>query len=565
MIVLKRAAITVGLFSATLAIVLPIWKYGSPIGHDSRYHLLWATEFIESLSSGILYPRWLPDVNAGLGSPTFIFYSPLFYYVTALFWPLIGSVPRALDLATTAALLASGVAAYRYLRNGLGRGPAFLGALAMMALPYRVADLYQRSAYPEFMAFVWPPLAFMALWAIVNASTAQTVRLAAACLAAVTAGLAVTHLLSLMIWGPVFALAGAVTGRPGRRIATLCRSWLALAAGLGLAAVYLLPAYLERAFVRIEDLYWAKPENHTLFSTALTGKELFALFNATVSRIACWEAVLVAVAAAAALWPGGGRPWWRADPQASLKEVATSRLPVFGATVLAACAFAFMLPWSAPVWRHLPLLPTIQFPWRLLAIVTVAAALLVACAAARLADSRAPVVARGLAAAALLLFAANLLVSWLDILAPSTLDSVEAARRAADRERQDVTEYLPRDAFRRPKGDEPALHVPRATTLAPGGKVDVAAWEPTRRMLVVRTPQASRLRVGTFFYTGWRATVDGESVPIIVGPYGVIEIGVPAGQHLVEVRFESTLLRQAGLALSLTSGLALVAWVMAAV
>src|SRR5262245_46085600 len=205
---LKRAFVAACLSSVALTIVLPIWKYGSPSGHDSHYHLLWADQFIESLSNGVLYPRWLPSSNSGLGSPTFIFYSPLPYYVAALLWPLTGFVSRALDLATTVALLASGVVFYRYLRTGVSRGPALLGAFAIMALPYRVADLYLRSAYPEFMGFIWPPLVFMALRAIACASTPRAARLAAAGLALATAALAVTHLVSLMIWGPVFALTG---------------------------------------------------------------------------------------------------------------------------------------------------------------------------------------------------------------------------------------------------------------------------------------------------------------------------------------------------------------------
>jgi hypothetical protein len=548
---LKRAFVAAGLSAVALAVVLPIWKYGSPSGHDSQYHLLWADQFIESLSSGVLYPRWLPSSNSGLGSPTFIFYSPLPYYVAALLWPLTGSVSRALDLATTAALLASGVVAYRYLRNGVSRGPAFMGAFAIMALPYRVTDLYLRSAYPEFMGFVWPPLVFMAFRAIACASTPHAARLAAAGLAVATAGLAVTHLVSLMIWGPVFALMGIMCGRKGQRIATLRLTWGGLAAGLGLSAVYLLPAYLERSFVQIEKLYRHRAEDNTLFSTPLNASS----FNGTISLIACWEVALIAAAAAAVLLRGAGRPW-RTVVRTPLQKVAIDRLPVLGAVILGVCGFTLMLPWSAPLWRHLPLFSTIQFPWRLLVIVTPTAALLVACATERLVTARAPVISRGLAAVALLLFGANLIVSRLAI-HQSTLDPVEATRLTAGWQWPDAPEYRPKHAFPQLNRDEPIPHMPQATILVPGGTVDVTTWDPTRRVLAIRAPDTGSLQIGTFFYPGWRATVDGKTAPILIGEHGIISLNIPAGQYLVELQFASTGVRHAGLILSLTTAVAL--------
>lgn len=320
--------------------------------------------------------------------------------------------------------------------------------------------------------------------------------------------------------------------------------------------MYLLPAYLERPFVQIDQLYFHRAEDNTLFSTSTPPNA--RSFNATVSWIACWEAALVAAAAAAVLWPGAGRPW-RTEARAS-RKVAIDQLPVLGAVLLAVCAFTLMLPWSAPLWRHLPALPTIQFPWRLLVIVTPMAALLVACAAERLITARAPVMSRGLAAVALLLFCANLIVSC-RVITHSTLDHVKATRLTADRQWQDAREFRPRHAFPQLKRYELILPMPQARILVPGGTVDVTTWDPTRRMLAIRAPEAGSLQIGTFFYPGWRASVDGKTAPILIGEHGIIELNVPAGQYFVELRFESTGVRRAGLILSLTTALALAVWV----
>jgi hypothetical protein len=543
------------LVAATVVLTAPIARNGSPVGRDSHYHFLWAAQFIDSLAAGVPYPRWLPDVNRGLGNPTFIFYGPLLYYLAAALYPLAGSVPRALDLAAAATLLASGAAAYRYLRGGLDRGPALLGAVALMALPYPLFDLYRRSALAEFAAFVWPPLAFLAMRRLVRAPTARAAGPAAAGVAAATAGLALTHLPSLVVWGPLFAAGAFAAVPPGRRAAAVGRAWGALALGLGLAGLYLVPAAAERPLVQMEWLDWvARPEEHTLFAT---GMRFGPVTNARASVIACWELSLAVVAAAAALWPGGGRPWLETQP-GSAGERGGATVPVAGAAAAAVGAFALMTPLSIPLWKLLPFLGAIQFPWRLLVILTPAAALLLACGAARVTAPGAPAAARALAAAALVLFGANLVVSQRMVVQPAYHSGAEAAQLAGNAGARDAREYRPRGA--------PAEEIPRwpqATSLAPGARVRVVAWHPVRRVIAVDAAEGAPLRVGTFLYPGWRAAVDGSPAPLSAGPDGIIEVAVPAGSHVVELRFGQTPTRLAGLALSAASAACLLAWALA--
>ncbi len=557
---LPRAVAAAGLIAATLLLMAPIAWHGSPIGHDSHLHLVWAAQFADSLAAGVLYPRWLPDVNAGLGNPTFVFYPPLLYYLAAAGYWLTGSVPRGLDLAAGLLLFLSGLAAYRYLRAGLGRAASLVGTVALMALPYRLLDLYERAAVAEFAAFVWPPLGLLALRALARASTFHEAGPPAVGLAGATAGLALTHLPSLVLWGPLLALAalapasaaptdGLNDRETDGRGATILRAWVALALGLGAAAVYLLPAFAERPLVQLEWLDWvARAEAHTLFSTDMPHREAMAAFNHRVSVLACWTSALAAVAAVAALWPGDPRPWRQGRGGAGL--------PVAGTAALAAITFGMMTSWSAPLWTTLPILPSIQFPWRLLLVLTPATALLVACAAARVTAAGTPAPARALGAAALLLFGVILVVSAREIVAPASLDTPQASRIAGDTAgAQDAAEYRPRGA---PAAGFPRL--PRAESLAPGGRAEVLAWTPARRVVVVEGEAAGRLRVATFLYAGWRGAIDGRPLPLEAGEAGVIEAQVPAGRHVVELRFGVTPVRAAGTVVSAISLAALIGW-----
>ena len=68
---------------------LPVLITGFPaLTHDGRVHEVWYTNFAAQFWSGDLYPRWLQNVDMGLGGPTFFFYPPTPFFITSLFQPI---------------------------------------------------------------------------------------------------------------------------------------------------------------------------------------------------------------------------------------------------------------------------------------------------------------------------------------------------------------------------------------------------------------------------------------------------------------------------------------------
>src|SRR3990172_3372539 len=59
----------------------PMFWPGIPNTHDLVHHLTRLVEFDSSIASGILYPRWAPDLGLSYGNPIFNFYPPLSYYM----------------------------------------------------------------------------------------------------------------------------------------------------------------------------------------------------------------------------------------------------------------------------------------------------------------------------------------------------------------------------------------------------------------------------------------------------------------------------------------------------
>jgi hypothetical protein len=101
------------------------------------------------------------------------------------------------------------------------------------------------------------------------------------------------------------------------------------------------------------------------------------------------------------------------------------------------------------------------------------------------------------------------------------------------------------------------------TSLPQGANAAVVEHGPTHDRFTVTSPQPFTARVLTFDFPGWRATVDGQPVPITPSdPHGFITFPVPAGKHDVRVEFGTTLPRTVGTVISVAS-LVILAWLVA--
>ena len=90
------------------------------------------------------------------------------------------------------------------------------------------------------------------------------------------------------------------------------------------------------------------------------------------------------------------------------------------------------------------------------------------------------------------------------------------------------------------------------------------AYESDRLRLRTSAATPGLLMLGEVAYPAWRAYVDGERVPLLTANYLFRAVPIPAGEHRVELRFESTALRL-GTAGSLVAHLGLVGLLVAAV
>ena len=498
-------------------------------GHDVATYLMYAPQVAGLLREGTFLPAWAADLNAGFGGPGLLFYPPLVNIPHALL--LLAGIPPTvgIGLAAVAILALSGLAVLAWMRAwGLAQG-ALAAALVYVVSPYRLVDLYERTALSEHLAFLFPPLVLAALAASRPTSPLRR----AALLALAAAGLLLSNLPAAVLMGAALA---AVVLHPaagmGRRTVAISGALL----GAGLAAFALVPAILSGRWCATELFYsggsrYFSPSQHVLFGPA----ELNPEFGQRVS----WAVVALAVLLAAAFVAG------------RLRGPSDPRRGLWGAVALV--AFLALLPPAGRAWDVLPVLSRLQFPWRLATVLTLALPPLVALLPRR-------------AAFALVLAAATASVPWYGRFT-TPLEAVPAEAPAA---------VAPGTAFPDPRAvhdaaglsshswmRNPALldvwFVPRtvspafwrevvegrAPSSAPSlraapvalrnGPVrwSVTGWNRLSKRVTVEGP-GGPLLVHQLFFPGFRAFVDGTEHPVRPDPpTGLLSVEVAAGRHEV--------------------------------
>jgi len=355
----RLAGPAVILLAAAIAIAPQLLR-GPSCGHDFDFHLVSWLDTQSSWRQGILYPHWAASANFGAGEPRFIFYPPLTWMLgaalgLALPWTL---VPAAL---TFLLLAATGLATRALARQALSGGPATLAGCAALFSGYALFCAYERSAFGELTGGFWIPLLLLCIlrdrnpagsfWkrALDGSTVPLALAVAGAWFSNVPLGIMACYLLAAVAlalawlersWAPVVrAAAGAVLG-------------------MGLAAIYLVPAAWEQRWTDIRQATNDPAEmieNSWLFGHHADpllqphDVELHKVSVIAVTMIALALACMLVTWLCGSLPPGNqSRPrcWW---------------IPLY------AIPFAILflqLPISLPVWNLLPKLRFLQFPWR---------------------------------------------------------------------------------------------------------------------------------------------------------------------------------------------------------
>ena len=481
---------------------------GATVSDSFRYNLLWPEQVAALFREGHLYPRWLPHAWAGLGNPTFYFYPPLFFWVAAVIDAVtFGALTpeRFTPLATLLVLAASGLTMRAWLSAHVAPRRALLGAFAYMVAPYHLYDIYARGALAEAAAYASVPLIALALTRLRAGRALGLPLLAIGYGALLLMHLPSALLVTVFLIAPyvVFEAVGA-----DRRVRFLVLAFAGGLLGIGLAAIYLVPAVglLPYASADALSASFYRPEN-------------WFFWHVNAGQFGGRMMLIIPISIAALLLAGAsGLVAWR-----------TSREALFwpGLAAVLVIVIAGAIP---PIWQ-LPALRLVQFPWRALVLVEFAAVTAVAVTAPPL---RNPVVLAG--AATLALGYAVLAVLMVHVIG-RTWSAQQRAAAEIRRDYADAPEYLPagtkivQGSGPAPEHIElPTLRNARATD--PRAKVAATADTDGAMVVLVDSPVATEVVLPRFYFPHWRLRDRlGHAVPIAPTPAErLVSFPAPAGR-----------------------------------
>jgi 4-amino-4-deoxy-L-arabinose transferase-like glycosyltransferase len=482
--------------------------------HDLANHLKVMEEFDRSLKSGVIEPRWFSKINHGYGSATLNFYPRLFYYLTSLINLAFSSPVPTLFVVSLLSLIGSIASFYWLSRMFYGRVASVSAAIVYGLLPYHQLDLYWRGALPEYAGFAILPL--ILLFAIKVAKTPSLIFYAA---------LGLVYGIHLMLHMPVglmfsyamvfFALFWSVRER-NARIAV--RIGLGMAIGVVLSATYWLPAMLESKLI-FEYTTITFPYHSTYISPNVTT----ASFDGLITRTFKYNALIV-------LGTGVVLYYRRKSIGASEDILKSGRMwLVMGGVALFMCT---SLSYDVSV-----LLPKIEVavpPFRWLAVSSLFSGLLVALSIQHFRDGTARVWP---SMAVAIVVALNL---WLSI-GEATLKQVKVGGVPFP------TDIV--DAGFTPAGATSPVNLadtPNVELQPQSGMSEIVIWDPESRLIRIKVDEPTVVRLKTYNFAGWRASIDGEPADLLSDSDGVQIVNVPAGMHMVATRFTNTWPRTTG-------------------
>jgi hypothetical protein len=509
MTTLRRAS-PLGLVGFALFIGL-LWLYPLatlrlPDQHDIPTHLRWAEQFTAALKDGWLLPKWAYAANYGLGDPSFVYYQPLFYYISGMFALLGLRSEYALLLAIIVPYLILGVIVYR---GFLGSYPT-LYALAGTAFVVGGPFFYFLST--NLGAFPWTlGIPFCVLFAAESVRERPRTLIVAILLSLIC----LSHLLSGLMTLCATGLARLVLDFPSRRTIAGHINWgCGIVLGLALSAFFMYPAVTQIRLITPSG--WGL--GNTMWSTAF----VFPLAHAGAG--ARWAAIqwpLGAVALATiALCFVSPKP-------TNAMQTRSRRL----ATV-ALASLALSTELAYPLFYFVPQMQMLQYPYRFLFLAAILGGIALAIQMSEGAWSR---WGKGLRIATVLVLATQCALT-----AFLVLGMVRSGVRLPDRAtfmsgRFGQPEYVP--AVRGPHWKD---YVDAGKLPGECSRLGIRCESIIQRThdfsVGVDTANAVTLRLPVYAFPAWSVHVDGATQPLHADPdTGLIAVNLMPGRHTVDL------------------------------
>lgn len=481
----------------------PFFNHGYFTSHDGEWMVIRFSAFHQTLRSGQFPVRYVERLNNNYGYPVLNFLYPLPFYLSEIpkivGFNFVDSVKVTFVISTLVSVLAMYWALSQYFTSSA----SLAGSILYLYAPYRFVDLYVRGSIGENMAFAIVPFILGSIFKI-----SKNKQIYFPVLSIAVALLVVAHNVIAILFIPLFILLTFTTSKKN-----FFKSLAFIIIGILISSYFWMPALLDLQFVRLSQIKVSEATDHLIpFS-----KLIYSTwgYGANPSQEGGFSAQIGILSAAIFL----------TTLYLSIKS-KQKNLFINNLIVIFLLSIYFISPLSFYVWKNIPIVDIIQFPWRILSLIVFTTAIFSAYTIDKVGKSYLWILLVCAAIISTIMYTKpNLFVQR----GEGFYTTNESSTTVKD-------EYLPLWVK-----ENPASRANEKVTIPEGSQIIEKNISTLRYSLTMESKQDSSMQINTIYFPGFNAKLDGKNVPIDYhNSNGLIQIKLPKGTHNVIINFGKT-------------------------
>jgi len=477
----------------TIPAIIGLIHQGFPLTDDGNWMVIRFSAFYEALRNGQFPVRFLFRLNNGFGYPVADFLYPLFMYIGVPIHILGFNFVNTIKIILGLSLVFSSIFTYLWLRKLFDKLSSLIGASLYTYFPYHLWDVYKRGSVGEVLALAVLPFIF---WQIENKNALFT--------GFGIALLITSHNSLALIFLPFIFLYMLIKKSS---VISLLKTFIL---GFGLSAFFWLPALYDKQFTVFDKTGVSDISNYFISVKDLNilGLVFFAVVTLSIVLFI------------------------RSKDKLSGFFLTTSLL----LTVL-------IFPFSFSIWRYLPFVNFIQFPFRLISFIILGLSFLLSYQL-NLFKGKLKIL---LTVSYLIL----IIISAKDFILPKDYQIFPDSFYSTNQDSTTVkNEYMPKWV----KVIPIAMASERVALINGQAKVQNVTTNGNRATFSINALSQTQVQFNTVYFPGWKVKVDGKEIPISYNnDNGLIRFLINPGNHNVNISFGETPLRMISDLISLVS------------
>lgn len=530
----KNAIVFIFFVIILLPAIKPILDNDFYICYDYRIQIIRGWTMIDNWEHKNFFAHWSRFIYKGYGSPMFLFYTPLYFYLFAALYYIGIPFFYCFKILNISGFVLTAFSMYYYSKKFMPSFAAVIAGLVFTLAPYHFYEVYSSGQFIEFFSWMLMPPMFYYIYAILKNPVKKNYII----LAAIFAIFMLTHHTSIFIFFPIlfFILISFIFFQRNfitkKSIFTLS---IAIITGALISAYFWIPCISEKQFT-----WFGNAPNHDFNKCFVSAAELFDIVsqpkdilskNFNLNLPAFFIMFLFIFY--------------------SFRSTEKMKNTGFIFLILFFYGFFFSNRISAPVWNNIKFLHYLEFPFRFLFIMSFASAFL--CGLFFSFFRKIRFYQKIIIALIIILFSYAQLYNHIKIFKPEKYGYtyLPAEFNMSNFNKNKLLEFenftsedfifLPKD-FKFKEYDNSKFERIEFSEKNISEIKDFIEI-PDEFNFSVNSKKNNKLFFNLAYFPGWNVYLNGKKIKFIVSEKGNINVDIPKGNNIIKIKFEDTPIR----------------------